>query len=145
MIKFFGYVMRCLLNPITSLFSVSEDFERKDSFELLLFRPICFQEDSSTLFLELTSLFLLLLLLFLFLTQIKSLARVYIPTISNCQSYFANSYKTFFVISLFHNNSSVNHFCYSEIWEIYVSYLQNIHFSLYIYISGCCSLLKLSH
>ena len=41
MIRFFGYVRRCLLNPIRSLFSVSEDSERKDSLELLLLRPIC--------------------------------------------------------------------------------------------------------
>ena len=41
MIRFFGYIRRCLLNPIRSLFSVSEDSERKDSFELLLLRPIC--------------------------------------------------------------------------------------------------------
>ena len=52
------------------------DYERKDSFGLLLFRLICSQEDFSTLFLELTFLFLFLLPLFLFLTLIESLERV---------------------------------------------------------------------
>ena len=36
MVRFFGYFKRCLLNPIRSSFSVSEDSERKDSFVLLL-------------------------------------------------------------------------------------------------------------
>ena len=95
MIRFFGYLRHCLPNPIRSSFSVPEDSERKDSFELLLFRPICSYEDSSTLFLESTFLFFFLLPLFLFLTVIDSLEKVFIPTTSNCQSNFANWYKKF--------------------------------------------------
>ena len=77
MVRFFGYFKRCLLNPIRSSFSVSEDSERKDSFVLLLLRPICTQEDSSTLFLKSTFLFFFLLPLFLFLTLIDFLHKDY--------------------------------------------------------------------
>ena len=88
MIKFFGYVRHFLLSPIRSSFSVSEDSERKDSFQLFLLRLLCSWKDSSTLFLESTFLFFFLLPLFLFLTLIDYLERVFIPAISNCQSNF---------------------------------------------------------
>ena len=67
---------------------MSEDSERKDSFELLILRPICSEEDSSTIFLESTFLLFFLLPLLLFLTLIESLERVYAPTVSKVSSRF---------------------------------------------------------
>ena len=94
-IRFFEYIRHCLLNPIRSSFNVSEDSERKDSVELIMLRSIRSQEDSSALFLESTFLFFFHSPLFLFLTLIDSLESVFIPTISNCQSNFGNSYQKF--------------------------------------------------
>ena len=75
--------------------SVSGDFDRKYSFELLLFRLISSKEDFLTLLRELRFSFFFLLLLFLFFTQNLSLERVYIPNTSNCQSNFVYSCKQF--------------------------------------------------
>ena len=81
-------VVCLIVRSLRSLFSMSEDSERKDSFELLILRPIYSEEDSSTIFLESTFLLFFLLPLLLFLTLIESLERVYAPTVSKVSSRF---------------------------------------------------------
>ena len=137
--------------PITShCHSMSEDFEIKYSFELLLFRLISSKEDLFTLLCELGFLFFSLLLLFLLFTQNLSLERVYIPNISNCQSNFFVRVTNFLVVSLFQDKCiplllQLN-LRYIFIYETYVSYIKlslriSFYFRIFIIKHICCGLL----